>query len=125
MSISEQVKELEDVADLYMNNDRYLLNILLQAADAIEELSAKLQVANMKQSEAHYNGRWIECENRLPEENQLVLASFSHGAVTILTYYDKKFHGIYDYTINTILAWQPLPEPYHIMKTKNNSSNRN
>lgn len=113
--ISEQVKKLKDSAYVYKAGGYpEASKLFLEAANTIETLSAKLQTANMEQSEAHYNCRWISCEDRLPQENQRVLASFSHGAVTILTYYDEKFHGIYDYTINTILAWQPLPEPYHL-----------
>ncbi len=80
-----------------------------------------LKLFNMEQLSTCCNDGWIACEDRLPEENQRVLASFSHGAVTILTYYDKKFHGIYDYTINTVLAWQPLPEPYNINIKNNNN----
>lgn len=80
-----------------------------------------LKLFNMEQLSTCCNDGWIACEDRLPEENQRVLASFSHGAVTILTYYDKKFHGIYDYTINIVLAWQPLPEPYNINIKNNNN----
>lgn len=58
-------------------------------------------------------GGWIPCSERLPEENQSVIACFAHGTVTELRFYDKKFHGIYDYDEKVIVAWQPLPEPYH------------
>lgn len=58
-------------------------------------------------------GDWIPCSERLPEENQSVIACFAHGTVTELRFYDKKFHGIYDYDEKVIVAWQPLPEPYH------------
>lgn len=58
-------------------------------------------------------GGWIPCSERLPEENQNVIACFAHGTVTELRFYDKKFHGIYDYDEKVIVAWQPLPEAYH------------
>lgn len=58
-------------------------------------------------------GGWIPCSERLPEENQNVIACFAHGTVTELQFYDKKFHGIYDYDEKVIVAWQPLPEAYH------------
>lgn len=58
-------------------------------------------------------GGWIPCSERLPEENQSVIACFAHGTVTELRFYDKKFHGIYDYDEKVIAAWQPLPEAYH------------
>lgn len=58
-------------------------------------------------------GGWIPCSERLPEENQNVIACFAHGTVTELRFYDKKFHGIYDYDEKVIVAWQPLSEAYH------------
>lgn len=58
-------------------------------------------------------GGWIPCSERFPEENQNVIACFAHGTVTELRFYDKKFHGIYDYDEKVIVAWQPLPEAYH------------
>lgn len=39
--ISEQVKELRSVAEIHKNNSRYMVNLLNQAADTIESLSAK------------------------------------------------------------------------------------
>lgn len=57
-------------------------------------------------------GEWIPCSERLPEENQNVIVCFAHGIVTEMCFYDKKFHGIYDYDEKVIVAWQPLPEPY-------------
>lgn len=59
------------------------------------------------------NNGWIPCSERLPEENQNVIACFAHGTVTELMFYEKKFHGIYDYDEKVIVAWQPLPEAYH------------
>lgn len=55
---------------------------------------------------------WIPCNERLPEEHQNVIACFTHGLVTELTYYSGEFHGMYHYNTKVIVAWQPLPEPY-------------
>lgn len=46
--ISEQVKELRELAGIQLRKD--MQNILYQAADTIEALSAKLQAANMERS---------------------------------------------------------------------------
>lgn len=61
---------------------------------------------------AGYNNGWIPCSERLPENNQNVIACFAHGTVTELQFYDSRFHGIYDYDEKVIVAWMPLPEPY-------------
>lgn len=58
------------------------------------------------------NNTWIPCSERLPNENQNVIACFAHGTVTELSFCCNKFHGIYDYDEKVIVAWQPLPEPY-------------
>lgn len=58
-------------------------------------------------------GEWIPCSERLPEENQNVIACFAHGTVTELAFYNGKFNGVYSYDEKVIVAWQPLPEAYH------------
>ena len=63
--ISEQVKELRELADGYKMADRPLAaNTIYQAADTI---SAKLQAANMERS-AEDCGGWIPCEEKLPDK---------------------------------------------------------
>lgn len=73
-------------------------------------LDGAIEIVNELAEE--YNGGWIPCSERLPEENQSVIGCFAHGTVTELVFYDGLFHGIYDYTTNVIIAWQPLPERY-------------
>ncbi len=67
MSISEQVKELRELADGKIHYCEWKKSeILNQAADAIEALSAKL--ADMERS-AEDCGGWIECESgKLPDK---------------------------------------------------------
>lgn len=60
--ISEQVKELR-IAAVYKEHS--LKKLLEQAADTIEALSAKLQVANC--------GGLIPCKERLPQKDETVL----------------------------------------------------
>lgn len=65
MSISEQVKELREVAEMYEGLDGG--KILSEAADTIEALSAKL--ADMERSAEDCGGGWIECESgKLPDK---------------------------------------------------------
>lgn len=111
--IEEQVKELRAYANasLYARENK-ARELLSEAADTIEILSEKLSAANMERSAGYYGGGWIPCSERLPEENQNVIACFAHGTVTELAFYDGKFHGIYSYDTKVILAWMPLPERY-------------
>lgn len=61
MSISEQVKELRDYANLAAIS-KSEENMILRAADTIESLSVKLK-------EADCGGGWIECESgKLPDK---------------------------------------------------------
>lgn len=69
MSISEQVKELRETAELFDKIDDGR-RMLLQAADTIEALSAKL-AANMDRSDRYCGGGWISCEDRLSDKEVL------------------------------------------------------
>ena len=86
--------------------------LLNQAANIIEALSAKLQAANME------NGcGWIPVEVRLPENFQNVLVSFENDCERVIAYYsgmNKKWtNSNTGYAIMVdVIAWQPLPEPY-------------
>lgn len=85
----------------------------LQLAEWLEQLKRykDLEEQGLLQRASTIHG-WIPCGERLPKENQNVIACFAHGPVTELRFYDGKFHGIYDYNTNVIIAWQPLPKPY-------------
>lgn len=126
MSISEQVKALRELADGYKMADRPLAaNTIYQAADTIESLSEKL--TDMERPAEDCGGGWIPCKERLPEDGVDVLVWFEYFRYGE---YDRLFQtkGI-SYTFNgewsgfvngssgwnqlRIIAWQPLPEPYH------------
>ncbi len=134
MSISEQVKELREVAEMYEGLDGG--KILSEAADTIEALSAKL--ADMERSAEDCGGGWIYCGDgeNLPEESGYYLVTYhewSNGEflpkfddtyVKRLHYQkSEQFIGwnfskcvdkrAEDDMNREVLAWQPLPEPYH------------
>lgn len=135
--ISEQVKELRELADGYKMADRPLAaNTIYQAADTIEALSAKL--ADMERSAEDCGGGWIYCSDgeNLPEESGYYLVTYhewSNGEflpkfddtyVKRLHYQkSEQFIGwnfskcvdkrAEDDMNREVLAWQPLPEPYH------------
>lgn len=51
MSIREQVNELREHGQIHKHNNRYTVDLLNQAADTIEFLSAKSQAANVEKNE--------------------------------------------------------------------------
>lgn len=135
--ISEQVKELRYKADIYNTvgsawelnraEAKRLQEMLRQAADTIESLSAKLQTANMERSAEDCGGGWIPCKDRLPEDCVDVLVWFEYFRYGE---YNRLFqtkgisymwNGMWSGFVNgesgwrqlRIIAWQPLPEDYH------------
>lgn len=121
MSISEQVKELRELA----NSKEFephepvtygfyarIKSKLFKAADIIESLSAKL--ADMERPTEDCGGGWIECENKMPEIGKPVLVCDKQGNVCVRAITceikGKKYWSQDKYDV---VAWQPLPEPYH------------
>lgn len=117
--ISEQVKELRNLADYFQrqNRDYYTAPALSEAADTIESLSAKLAA----------NSGWIPCGERLPEDGVDVLVWFEYfrygeynrlfQTKGISHTFDGKWSGFVNgqsgWNQLRIIAWQPLPEDYH------------
>lgn len=124
--LSKQVKELREMSIRQRNNAKVsgkvffeIENALSEAADTIEALSAKLQAANMENG-----GGWIACKDRLPKDDTCVLAQVSgkHKNITFENAYEFATYingegwileTYPDWNNPSILAWQPLPEPYH------------
>lgn len=116
----EQVNELKKVSVWYKESNNYLQKVLLQAADTIETLSAKLAKENMERSDRYYNGGWVLRNDRLPEVYKPVLINYhreSDNFDKIAVAYMRsdcewkiEFGGVCD--CESVIAWQPLPELY-------------
>lgn len=85
----------------------------------VQELRAILQIVNeMPTIESERKkGRWIPCEERLPEDERRVLCTVQSGehycvVPCIFIQHTRRWlpevHGNHD----NVLAWMPLPEPY-------------
>lgn len=71
----------------------------------------------VKEVSEEYNGGWIPCSERLPEENQEVMLQDFYGNITIEKM--KTNDGLEGFSdgdwwssANNYVAWQPLPEQY-------------
>lgn len=91
------------------NNTYYICNTDESYAD---------KVLNIILNQGASDG-WISCSERLPEENGKYLVCISNptrcNKNNIFTFwyneYDKEFEREHD--LDYVVAWQPLPAPYH------------
>lgn len=98
--ISEQVKELREEAEYQNDIKDYhgMVDLLSEAADTIESLSAKLQAADMERSADDCGGGWIYCGdgNNMPEEHDSI---FKENKGT-----DKWNDAMFERTSNTVIV---------------------
>lgn len=132
--MEQQVKHLLEIADRTQNEAFFYewyngyAKDLRQAANTIETLSAKLQVANMENG-----GGWIDFNDKLPNNQQTVLISKNRKTLEdlfefyfpdkdcedneVLGFLEGKSASYDGFVIlkdnKDDIAWQPLPEPYH------------
>ena len=66
-----------------------------------------------------YNGGWIACNERLPEDDSICIVTVEYpNNETIVDYgwFDRNsicwFVGMQEFKTSNILAWQPLPKPF-------------
>lgn len=105
------LKDLEKetfTADLYEHGwDGQTVDYLLCLGDV------KKVIDGYEQS-AEDCGGWILCSERMPDNNRQVICCFRNGIVRVLVFLNHKFHSTaFSYEKSDIIAWQPLPEPYH------------
>ena len=66
-----------------------------------------------------YNGGWIPCSERLPEDDSICIVTVEYpNNETMVDYgwFDRNgvcwFVGMHEFRTSNVLAWQPLPEPF-------------
>lgn len=108
--ISKQVEDLRKLGNQWKHNDMAGCNLIFDACDTIEELSAKVRANNL------HDG-WIPVSERLPKERDgRVLVSREDGQVT--TGLHSEFSNVWHIGDMCgvggckVIAWMPLPEPY-------------
>lgn len=83
------------------------MEALLDPEDAVNAIE-NLPPAKQEQKA----GRWIPCSERLPDNDESVLISNSHG-VTKAWWNGRCWTSIAIKKYKTVTAWMPLPEPYN------------
>lgn len=120
---NEKIKGLTDFEYIQVFNALKYLD-MYQRVGTIEKFMELKQ--NMEQSVEHYDGRWISCEERLPEDGIDVLVwyeYFRYGKYNKLfqkTGISFTYNGKWSGFVNgqsgwdqlSIIAWMPLPDPY-------------
>lgn len=100
---------------------------LLTVADVIEAVITELDgtsfigFKNAPTIEPQRTGQWIPCGERLPEdvkngEEYPTLIYCTDGGEVDAGWYEAKVHKWWnlncDVTVDNVIAWMPLPEPY-------------
>ena len=67
----------------------------------------------VKEIEANHND-WISCSERLPKYGEVVMCSCTNSGITIscITHKGVKPSKSVRFGQHSVIAWQPLPEPY-------------
>ena len=68
----------------------------------------------VKQEAEKYNNGWIPCSERLPKYGEVVMCSCANSGITIscITHKGVKPSKSVRFGQHSVIAWQPLPEPY-------------
>ena len=109
--LAEEYKDINIITDFLQyvrdNADNYDADNGWDLSDLID-LSIKFCDAE------EYNNGWIPCDKEVPEVNLRVLLSLKNGDVWLGSYDGYKYDliGLGYVTMNSVLAWQPLPHKY-------------
>lgn len=89
----------------------------------VEGISDAIEI--VKQVAAEYNNGWIPCSERLPKKDGFFIATLDGE----IAGEEKPFSGLAEFEngkwvddeeeYQCVLAWQPLPEPYHLQACAN------
>ena len=115
--IIEQQKELfQDLNVIevlsHINFDSTIQNSLENFLKAITNEAIEI----VKQEAEKYNNDWISCSDRLPKYGEVVMCSCTNSGITIscITHKGVKPSKSVRFGQHSVIAWQPLPEPYQL-----------
>lgn len=98
---ADALKEEINFTSFWDQNDYYLMRNKIDNAPTVEQPT----------------GEWIPVKERLPEEDEDVLATYigqmNQSCIEMLCFQNRKFWSeLGDCEITNVAAWMPLPEPY-------------
>ena len=93
-----------------------IIDELKQESIIVDDDAGNRAVEIIEQAAAEYNNGWIPCSERLPEENMEVIVTISEMDGSNYTSTSWLQDGVWIIKKTplqpTVIAWQPLPEPY-------------
>lgn len=121
--VSELIQKLRKYENFVVMLSDYTCKLLKQAADMIEDLSAKVASQNMERSSQYDGGGWVPVDERLPEDGKAVLVWYEyfrygeHNCMFQTYRIGYQFDGHWSGDVSGIkarcIAWQPLPQNYY------------
>ena len=68
----------------------------------------------VKQEAEKYNNGWVPCSERLPKYGEVVMCCCTNSGITIscITHKGEKPSKSVRFGQHSVIAWQPLPQPY-------------
>ena len=93
------------------------------AEDEAFKLATDKAIEIVKQEAEKYNNGWISCSERLPKYGEVVMCSCTNGGITIscITHRSEKQSKIVRFGQHSVIAWQPLSEPFQKGDNNENS----
>ena len=85
-----------------------IIDELKQESIIVDDDAGHRAVEIIEQIAEEYNNGWIPCSEKLPKENGHYLIFDNKGMIYESTY----FANMWLIAASTIIAWQPLPEPF-------------
>ena len=103
----EKILERLEIERTIANNTfmNYEMNVDLGRVFGLE-----MAIKIVKEVTEEYNGGWIPCCERLPEENGHYLIFDNRGMIYESTYLANMW--LIASSSTDVIAWQPLPEPF-------------
>ena len=90
-------------------NDAEYIKLLKDALERQKQITSKAIAKIRELSKRQW--KWIPVTKKLPDNDDAVLVSHSHG-VTKAWYNGRHWTSGMQKKIKTVKAWMPLPEPY-------------